>query len=387
MKPKVLLVDDEPNIIHSYSRGLRKDWDLVTAMSGEDGLKAVKEQGPFSVIVSDFNMPRMDGITFLARTIEISPESVRMVLTGEGDFHIATKAVNEGNIFRFITKPCPLEQLGRALQEGYKQFCLQQLEKEAHRQELVIAGEIQSTLLVEKVPSGLKGLDIAAVTVPSKDVDGDFIDFFSFSDDRLDLVIGDVMGKGLHAAMVGAGARNQLSRVLWQLSLKNDAVALEPDSIMETFRKTMESGLDRVQMFITMIYARFDSKNRQLTFVDAGHTPLLWYSASDKTWREVKGSGGPVGITFKNPFEQTKVAYGCGDLFLFYSDGLWDGRNAEKKAYGTTAMRACAERLIGCRSDEFVAAMLEDYRRFVIPGPFFDDLTMVMVRILPDQTA
>jgi serine phosphatase RsbU (regulator of sigma subunit) len=382
MKPKVLLVDDEPNIIHSYSRGLRKEWNLVTAMSGEEGLEAVKEHGPFSVIVSDFNMPCMDGITFLARTIEISPESVRMVLTGEGDFHIATKAVNEGNIFRFITKPCPLENLNRALQDGHRQYRLQQLEKEAHRQELVIAGEIQNTLLVEKIPAGLTNYDISAVTVPSKDVDGDFIDFFRFSDDRFDLVIGDVMGKGLHAAMVGAGARNQLSRVLWQLSLKSDGQALEPESIMETFRQTMEPGLEQVQMFITMMYAKFDSKARQLTLVDAGHTPLLWYSRSEQIWREIKGSGGPVGLPHKNCFEQKTVTYGCGDLFLFYSDGLWDGRNAGKQPYGTTAMKACAAKLVNSGADEFVTEMLEDYRRFVVPGPFFDDLTMVMVKCL-----
>ncbi|HNX74782.1 MAG TPA: SpoIIE family protein phosphatase [Candidatus Rifleibacterium sp.] len=382
MKPKILLVDDEPNIIHSYSRGLRKDWDLVTAMSGEEGLRAIQEQGPFSVIVSDFNMPRMDGITFLSKTIEISPETVRMVLTGEGDFHIATKAVNEGNIFRFITKPCPLEQLVKALQKGYHQYRLQQLEKEAHRQELVIAGEIQKTLLVEGVPVGFSELDIAAVTVPSRDVDGDFIDFFRFNDRRLDVVIGDVMGKGLHAAMVGAGARNQLARVLWQLSLKNVPQALEPDSIMETFKQAMAAGLDQVQIFITMMYARFDVAAHKLTFVDAGHTPILWYSAANRAWREVKGSGGPVGLPFKNPFEQKEVAYGSGDLFLFYSDGLWDGRNTEKQAYGSAALRACAERLVGCPAAEFVAAMLEDYRRFVVPGPFFDDLTMVLVRAL-----
>ena len=120
-----------------------------------------------------------------------------MMLTGEGDFHIATKAVNEGNIFRFITKPCQLEQLNRLLHEAYRQYRLQQLENEAHQQELVIAGEIQSTLLMEKVPAEVNGLDIAAVTVPSKDVDGDFIDFFRFNDNRFDLVVGDVMGKGL----------------------------------------------------------------------------------------------------------------------------------------------------------------------------------------------
>jgi len=383
MKPRVLLVDDEPNIIHSYSRGLRKDWDLVTAMSGEEGLQAIESQGPFALIVSDFNMPHMNGITFLSETLKVSPESVRMMLTGEGDFQIATRAVNEGNIFRFITKPCPLEQLSRALQEGYRQYRLLQLEKEAHQQELTIAGEIQKTLLIEKVPEGLDWLDAAAVTVPSKDVDGDFIDFFRFNDACLDLVVGDVMGKGLHAAMVGAGARNQLARVLWQLSLQRDPAALEPASIMNCFRATFGERLSQIQKFITMIYARFDRNSRQMTFVDAGHAPILHYSASKDTWREVKGSGRPTGMPYDSDYEQITLSYAVDDIFLFYSDGLWDGRNGQKECYGQRAMMNCVNALKKYRADEFIAALLDDYRKFVVQGPFFDDLTMVVVKIRP----
>ena len=383
MKPKVLLVDDEPNIIHSYSRGLRKDWDMTTALSGEEGLKAIESDGPFALIVSDFNMPRMNGITFLAETIKVSPESVRMMLTGEGDFQIATQAVNEGNIFRFITKPCPLEQLEKALQEGYRQYRLLQLEKEAHQQELVIAGEIQNTLLMEKVPAGVNWLDIAAITVPSKDVDGDFIDFFRFSDARLDVVVGDVMGKGLHAAMVGAGARNQLARVLWQLSLRTEPEALEPASIMNSFRETFGEGLSLVQKFITMIYARFDRDNQRMTFVDAGHAPILHYSATEDVWHEVKGSGRPVGMPYNSDFRQITLNYAPDDIFLFYSDGLWDGRNERKECYGQQAMMNCVNSLKKCRADEFIAALLDDYRNFVVRGPFFDDLTMVAIKIRP----
>lgn len=382
MKPRILLVDDEPNIIHSYSRGLRKDWELVTAMSGEEGLKAIEEQGPFSVIVSDFNMPRMDGITFLAKSIDKAPESVRMMLTGEGDFQIATKAVNEGNIFRFITKPCPLEHLDKALREGFRQFRLLQIEKEARQLELTIAGEIQNTLLLEKVPDGLNSIDLAALTVPSKDVDGDFIDFFKFSADKFDLVVGDVMGKGLHAAMVGAGAKNQLARVLWSRSLENNAAALEPAQIMDSFRTVMEPGLEQIQKFITMVYARFEISRQTMTFVDAGHTPVLWYSTQDSKWHELKGANAPVGIPLNRPCIQKTVSFAAGDLFLFYSDGLMDGRNHDKVAYGDKALMHCLETLRDKSAKELIDLLVEDYQRFVETGYFFDDLTIVAVKIL-----
>lgn len=387
MKPRILLVDDEPNIIHSYSRGLRKDWELVTAMSGEEGLKAIAGQGPFSVIVSDFNMPCMDGITFLVKSMEKAPESVRMMLTGEGDFQIATKAVNEGNIFRFITKPCPLEQLDKALKDGYRQYCLLGVEKEARQKELTIAGEIQNTLLLEKVPEHLKSIDMAALTVPSKDVDGDFIDFFKFSESKFDLVVGDVMGKGLHAAMVGAGAKNQLARVLWSLSLENNATDLQPAQIMEAFRTAMEPGLEQVQKFITMVYARFEIDKQTMTFVDAGHPPILWYSTRENKWQELKGLNVPVGFSSPRACMQKTVTFAAGDLFLFYSDGLLDGRNSNKEYYGDKALLKCVESLREKNSRELIDLLVEDHQKFVATEHFFDDLTIVAVKILPGTGA
>lgn len=383
MKPKILLVDDEPNIIHSYSRGLRKDWELVTAMSGEEGLRAIKEQGPFSVIVSDFNMPRMDGITFLVKSMEQDPQAVRMMLTGEGDFQIATKAVNEGHIFRFITKPCPLKQLDKALKVGYRQFRLLQVEKEARQQELTIAGEIQASLLLEDVPTGLNLIDIAAVTVPSKYVDGDFIDFFKFSQDKFDLVVGDVMGKGLHAALVGAGAKNQLSRVLWQLLIEDKESSLEPAKIMEALRKVLNPRLEQVQKFITMVYARFENKNKTMTFVDAGHTPILWYSTKEGKWNKLKGENVPTGLPPIKDCVQKTVNFAPGDIFLFYSDGLVEGRNPQKVSYEEEALMPCLNILSGKSAKDFIAALVEDYKRFVETEQFFDDLTIVAVKILP----
>lgn len=386
MKPKVLLVDDEPNVLNSYGRGLRKNWDLITALSGEEGLAAIEEQGPFAVIIADFCMPCMDGIAFLVKSMEISPESVRMILTGEGDFHVATKAVNEGNIFRFITKPCPLEQLEKALQDGYRQFRLLQIEKEARHQELAIAGEIQKTLLMENVPTGLNSIDIAAIAIPSKDSDGDFVDFFKFDENKFDLVVGDAMGKGLHAAMVGAGAKNQLSRILWQLSLKNDATVLEPASVMETLKQALEPGLTQIETYITMIYARFNMPAQEMRFVDAGHTPILWYSTQQDSWHELKGSGVPVGLPTQRAFEQRTIYFTAGDIFLFYSDGLWDGRSPDKEPYGARALLRCIDTLRDKSAEEFISALLEDHKKFIAAEHFFDDLTIIVVKILPPQT-
>ena len=115
MPEKVLFVDDEPNVLAAYERQLRKQFDVVTMQGGEAGLQAVTMSGPYAVVVSDFRMPNMDGIEFLSRVKGISPDTVRMILTGYADVQTAIEAVNEGNVFRFLTKQCPPDSLAKAV--------------------------------------------------------------------------------------------------------------------------------------------------------------------------------------------------------------------------------------------------------------------------------
>ncbi|MBN1347257.1 MAG: response regulator [Phycisphaerae bacterium] len=124
MNEKVLCVDDDTNILAGYKRQLRKLFALETASSGQEGLDMIGQRGPFQVIVSDMRMPGMDGIQFLKHVKQWDPDAVRIMLTGNADLQTAVNAVNEGNIFRFLTKPCPPESLATALNAGIRQHQL-----------------------------------------------------------------------------------------------------------------------------------------------------------------------------------------------------------------------------------------------------------------------
>ncbi len=126
--PKVLLVDDEPNVLDGYRRQLRKQFDIVTALGGASALQVLRDVTP-AVIVSDMRMPEMDGVELLKRVQEASPNTVRMMLTGNADQETAIRAVNEGSIFRFMSKPCPPEALAGALSAGIEQHRLITAEK------------------------------------------------------------------------------------------------------------------------------------------------------------------------------------------------------------------------------------------------------------------
>ncbi|MDR3556896.1 MAG: response regulator [Syntrophobacteraceae bacterium] len=130
MVAKILFVDDDPNILAGFERLLRKTFPIATALGGQEGLAALSERGPFSVIVSDFRMPEMDGIHFLHRARLAAPESVRIMLSGNADLQTAIEAVNEGHIFRFLTKPCQPQILRDALTAGIRQYELICAERE-----------------------------------------------------------------------------------------------------------------------------------------------------------------------------------------------------------------------------------------------------------------
>jgi len=130
MNDKILFVDDDPNILEAFRRSLGRKLNITTAVSGAAGLTAVNEEGPFAVVLTDMRMPEMNGIEFICAVREQEPDSVCMMLTGNSDQETAVNAVNEGRIFRFLTKPCPQEILLSSLEAGLEQHRLITAEKD-----------------------------------------------------------------------------------------------------------------------------------------------------------------------------------------------------------------------------------------------------------------
>ena len=119
--PRVLFVDDEPQLLESLEDALRRTFAVSTALGGRAGLTALQNDGPFAVVVSDFQMPGMNGAEFLAKARIVAPATVRVLLTGQASVQNAIAAVNDGNVFRFLTKPCPPSDLIRAIEHALEQ--------------------------------------------------------------------------------------------------------------------------------------------------------------------------------------------------------------------------------------------------------------------------
>lgn len=127
---KVLFVDDEPNILSAYRRNLRGQFYILTSDNPYTALALIRENNDIGVIVSDYNMPEMKGVEFLKKAQEILPNAVRILLTGYADIQIAMNAINEGNIFRFLTKPCDTDVMMKTLTQASNQYQLIIAEKE-----------------------------------------------------------------------------------------------------------------------------------------------------------------------------------------------------------------------------------------------------------------
>jgi response regulator RpfG family c-di-GMP phosphodiesterase len=140
--PRILCVDDEKNVLEGLSRTLRGLYSVETAIGGPQGIHVLNTNGPFAVVISDLRMPAMTGVEFLARARLIAPDTVRVLLTGHGDLEAAISAVNDGNVFRFLTKPCPADELAKSLAACAEQYRLINSERVLLQQTL--RGSIQA---------------------------------------------------------------------------------------------------------------------------------------------------------------------------------------------------------------------------------------------------
>lgn len=128
--PRVLLVDDDPNILAGHRRGLRRHFDVVTNEKPSEALEEIAAGEEYAVVVSDYRMPDMDGVTFLTNVRKMAPDTVRIMLTGQAGMEATIDAINESDVYRFLTKPCPPETLIATIQSAAEQYRLLHAEQE-----------------------------------------------------------------------------------------------------------------------------------------------------------------------------------------------------------------------------------------------------------------
>lgn len=253
------------------------------------------------------------------------------------------------------------------------------LEK-AREQEMLIGFQIQKLLLMGKPPRGIKGAKIGSVTIPSIGVDGDFFDFFKLSQFSFDVLVGDVMGKGVPAALMGAAAKSQFQRALNRLLLffpRN--VFPTPEDIMAKVHSEITPQLSSLDSFISLHFARFDMKQRHVFLINCGHTMIIHFHHISKSATLIPGNHPPLGINPSEVYRQIRVPFETGDIFVIFSDGVTDARNAAGNFFGTKSLVRLVEQHYSLKPTDLIKEIINSVVSFSGAKTFDDDLTLVVI--------
>jgi serine phosphatase RsbU (regulator of sigma subunit) len=243
-------------------------------------------------------------------------------------------------------------------------------ELERKKAELQVAADIQKAFLPRDIPRPA-GFDIAAASVPAREVGGDFYDVFSEGEGRTALVIADVAGKGVPASLFMALSRTAVRIVSrWEKTAKSVL-----DGSNTIFIK--DSGSTS---FVTVFYAILDERNRLLTYVNAGHNPPLLLR-HDGTLLELEPTGPVIGLVDDPQYEERSVSLNRGDLLVLYTDGVTEAINSSEEMFSEERLRALISEQRGLPAAELVAAIQQAVALFSGDAPQFDDITIMVLRV------
>ena len=249
--------------------------------------------------------------------------------------------------------------------------------------EATIGFKIQQMLLLTQPPTDVPGLQVAALTVPSQRIDGDFYDFFRHENKCLDVIVADVMGKGVPAALLaGATKSNVLEALCHLMAMSSGGTLPEPSEIITLAHADMVRQLIDLESFVTLCYARLDVTRRVIDLVDCGHTGMIVLRRKTGRCELVHGNSLPLGIKQGEIFGQIAVPFEPGDLFVFYSDGITDVRNRAREMFGLNRLISCIEMNRELDPDALVRAIRSAAVAFAGTDRPTDDLTCVAVKAL-----
>ena len=380
IRPKILVVDDEPDLEHLVRQRMRREirsgqYSFMFAQNGVEALEVLSEEQDIDMVLSDINMPRMDGLTLLEQIPKVDPNIRSVIVSAYGDMKNIRTAMNRG-AFDFITKPIDFEDMKVTIQRTLHHLELwrEALESRdklvALQNELSVANKMQQSILPTSFPTG-SGFEIFGSMKPARDVGGDFFDVLSLEDGRIGLVVADVSDKGVPAALFMMSSRTLL---------KGSAIGLDsPGQVLSEVNQLLQEENDAA-MFVTVFYATFDPATGELAYANGGHnTPLVVHADGSST--VIPPTGGiALGVVPSFTYEESSIFLQPGDRVVLYTDGVTEAENDQGDQFELE--RLCEIFTNGTPLDaratnEAVFAAVE---AFAGDAPQFDDVTCLTLR-------
>lgn len=381
---KILSVDDEPDMQDLISQKFRREirnkvYEFVFAQNGAEALDRLEENPDIDFILSDINMPVMDGLTLLSRLQALPNKMLKTIMvTAYGDMDNIRTAMNNG-AFDFINKPINFEDLEitmkktiQAVEEG-RRFLHQRDQLITIQKDLEVAKNIQLSLVPHTfLPTAERqSVQLYATIDAAKVVGGDLYDFFWIDDNKLGIVIGDVSGKGIPGAIFMA-----LSRTIIRTTALKD---IDPDTCMaEANDLIANESID--SMFVTVFYGVLDTNTGEFTYTNAGHCPPYILRNNGSVEKMKKTSDIVLGIMPEMPYHKSKITLEKGESVFLYSDGVTEAMNIKDELFSE---RRLEETLSGNNSlscEEICRNVIKNVQEFAGEAEQSDDITTLCFR-------
>ena len=381
MAIKILSVDDEQDLesllTQYFRRKIRKgEYVFSFAHNGLEALKMILEHPDFDIILSDINMPEMDGLTLLTKINEMRNPAMKCIMVSAyGDMDNIRTAMNHG-AFDFAMKPIDMEDLERTIQKAVEQISFIKKAQAEHSQleeiqyDLNVAREIQHSILPKVFPAfpNCKQFDIYATMNAAKAVGGDFYDFFMVDEHHLGFTIADVSDKGIPAAIFMAISRT----VIRATALRQHSPAI---CLSESNNLLCHESVNG--MFVTVFYAILNIHTGDVVYSNGGHNRPVWIRKSGATEMLPVTGNMALGVMPGLPYNERTIHLEPGDSLFLYTDGISEAMNPNDELFGDSRLMATCSALSSASARVMIGQVEQKVRAFVDGATQHDDMTML----------
>ncbi len=384
MPHKILVVDDEPDLEILIKQRFRKqirddDFRFEFAQNGVQALEKIDAHPDITVILSDINMPEMDGLTLLEKVGERNnPAMKSVIISAYGDMENIRTAMNRG-AFDFLTKPIDFADLELTVQKTMQQLEIIKVAMKARdelvavQRDLTTATRIQQSLLPKTFPPFplRPEVDVYAEMLTAKEVGGDFYDYYFIDEDRLAFAVGDVSGKGIPAAIYMAVSRTLLKAVANQV--------VNPGEVLRKLNTLLIPESDATT-FVTVFFGVINVRTGDVQYSNGGHNPPYLVRSNGEVEQLPMTDGMLLGKIPGMEYETKKVHLGRGDSIFLYTDGVSEAMDAENNQYQEERLEQYLRTQGTATIQQFVQGSLADIKKHTRDAAQSDDITVLSLR-------
>lgn len=383
MLVKILVVDDEPYferlILQQFRKNIRaKEYEFFFAENGKDALEKLEKSKDIDLILSDINMPVMNGLELITRLREQNAPPKSIIISAYGDMKNIRAAMNQG-AYDFVTKPIDFKDLGITIKKAITDIRILRAAEEAQaklfsiQKELLAASQIQQSILPQnfELVEHQSSFSLYARMLPAKAVGGDFYDFFFIDDQHLGVVIGDVSGKGMPAALFMAVSRTLLRAIGMQSTDAGKCLSMTNQLLCQN---------NEASMFVTVFYGIIDLHNHTLSFVSAGHNPPYIIHSNQQIKCLDDNQFPALGIVEDIQFSAKTIPFEKQSTLLLFTDGLTEALNTEQIFFTEERLEAYLANATINQAETFVNNIIQEVKQFIESHPPSDDLTVLSLK-------